>query len=177
MNNEFSNLKFSNLKHKNLSFNDVCSHLLYFVEKKPDYPYKLSVGSDSQVKTNYTVLVSAIHLHRVGNSATGFITKHIIDRKVNSLREKIFYETYFTMNIAYMFSPQIIDTFIEPIIKSKHGKIDFEFHLDIGTNGSTKNLIKEMLSMANIYPFTPKIKPESYAASSYADKYTKKTIK
>ncbi len=171
---DYSNLQFSNIKYKRISFDEVCYHLLTFIKKMPNYHYKLSVGSDSQVNSKYTLLVSAIHLHRVGRGATGFITKQMIPRPIYSLREKIFYETSFTMRIAYMFTPEIINSFIEPIINTKYGDINFEFHLDVGVNGPTKNLISEMVAMADIYPFEPKIKPESYAASSYANKHTKK---
>ncbi|NLJ41543.1 MAG: hypothetical protein GX352_08045, partial [Clostridiales bacterium] len=51
--------------------------------------------------------------------------------------------------------------------------IHFEFHLDVGTKGPTRELIGEMVAMAKGTGFEPKIKPESYAASCYANRYTK----
>jgi len=51
--------------------------------------------------------------------------------------------------------------------------ITFEFHIDVGTKGQTKSLINEMVGMVKGLNFVPKIKPESYCASTFADKYTK----
>ena len=56
--------------------------------------------------------------------------------------------------------------------KRKKG-VSFEFHIDIGTKGPTKALINEMVGMVKGLNFIPKIKPDSYCASSFADKYTK----
>ncbi len=56
----------------------------------------------------------------------------------------------------------------------KPGDIHFEFHLDIGTSGPTRELISEMVAIAKSTGFEPIIKPESYAASCYANRYTKK---
>jgi predicted RNase H-related nuclease YkuK (DUF458 family) len=53
--------------------------------------------------------------------------------------------------------------------------LHFEFHIDVGTIGPTRELINEMVAMANSTGFEPKIKPESYAASCYANRYTKIT--
>lgn len=174
MNYDLSKLNFNNLRHKKISFNEVCDHLLDFINMLPNYTYKLSVGSDSQVNSECTMLVTAIHLHRVGRGATGFVTSQMIPRPIYNLREKIFYETSATMQIASLFTPEIINSFLNPLLQTKFGDINFEFHLDVGRNGATKDLIKEMVAMANVYPFKPKIKPESYAASAYANKHTKK---
>ena len=50
---------------------------------------------------------------------------------------------------------------------------DVEIHLDVGNNGATKTLIKEVVGMVVGSGFNARIKPDSYGASSVADKYTK----
>jgi predicted RNase H-related nuclease YkuK (DUF458 family) len=55
----------------------------------------------------------------------------------------------------------------------KNRGVTFEFHIDVGTKGKTKTLINEMVGMVRGSMFVPKIKPDSYCASSFADRYTK----
>ena len=49
---------------------------------------------------------------------------------------------------------------------------DFEIHADIGENGETKAMIQEVVGMIRAHNFEAKTKPESYAASKVADRYT-----
>ena len=165
---------FSNSQYKNLSFEQVYDLLLDFIKQAPDYQYRLSIGTDSQVK-NSTVFATAIHLHRVGRGAIGFISSQIISRPIRSIREKIYQETCKTLEIAALFTPDRIDRIIEILLSSRghHGDIKFEFHLDIGTSGATKELIGEMVTIARRTAFEHTLKPARYAATSYADKYIK----
>jgi predicted RNase H-related nuclease YkuK (DUF458 family) len=57
--------------------------------------------------------------------------------------------------------------------RDKGNEVTFEFHIDVGEKGETKTLIGEMVGMVKGLSFIPKIKPESYCASSFADRYTK----
>jgi predicted RNase H-related nuclease YkuK (DUF458 family) len=170
----YSSLRFRSSKYHNLTFGQVYNHIIQFIREAPYYEYRLSIGTDSQVRTR-TFFVTAIHLHRIGRGAIGFITTNSIPRAIKSLREKIYYETSKTLEIASLFTPQKIDEIIDCILDcpGRHGEIHFEFHLDIGVNGPTRELINEMIAMAKGTVFEPKIKPQSYAASSYADRYTK----
>jgi len=165
---------FKNSQYKNLTFEQVYELLLDFIKEAPDYQYRLSIGTDSQVK-NSTVFATAIHLHRVGRGAIGFISTQVVSRPIRSIREKIYKETCRTLEVAALFTPDKIDRIVEILLSSRehHGDIKFEFHLDIGTSGATKDLIGEMIAIASGTAFEPKIKPESYAATSYADKYAK----
>jgi predicted RNase H-related nuclease YkuK (DUF458 family) len=47
---------------------------------------------------------------------------------------------------------------------------DLEIHVDIGTVGPTKEMIKEIVGMVKGSGFFVKIKPDSFAATSLADK-------
>jgi predicted RNase H-related nuclease YkuK (DUF458 family) len=167
--------EFHNSMYSHLDFDEVFSKLVAFIRQAPYYHYRLSIGSDSHVEARHTVFVTAIHLHRVGRGAIGFITKQIINRAIHSLREKIYHETARTLEIASLFTPEKIDLMIDALLQysSRPGDICFEFHLDVGTSGATKDLIGEMVAMAKGTIFTPKIKPDSYAACAYADRYTK----
>jgi predicted RNase H-related nuclease YkuK (DUF458 family) len=51
--------------------------------------------------------------------------------------------------------------------------IHFHIHLDIGKNGPTKELIQELSGWMIALGYDFEIKPDSYAASHIADRYSK----
>ncbi|RYD04208.1 hypothetical protein N752_15295 [Desulforamulus aquiferis] len=52
-------------------------------------------------------------------------------------------------------------------------ELNVEIHIDVGRQGETKDLIREVVGMVTGSGFQAKIKPDSFAASSVADRYTK----
>lgn len=168
-------MAFKNTSKNYDSFDDVFRDIINFIWQDRDASYRISVGTDSQV-CNKTVFVTCIHVHRVGKGAIGFLHRSEIPRRVKSLREKIYIETCLSLKVAYMFDDSKMKTIDDILTQSHKGKrkhVTFEFHIDIGEKGETKVLIGEMVGMVKGINFTPKIKPDSYCASSYADRYTK----
>ncbi|MGB4390477.1 MAG: ribonuclease H-like YkuK family protein, partial [Bacillota bacterium] len=51
--------------------------------------------------------------------------------------------------------------------------IELEIHLDIGSRGDTRSIIKEVAGMVSGTGFPAYIKPNAYGASSVADRHTK----
>lgn len=51
-------------------------------------------------------------------------------------------------------------------------KYDLEIHVDIGEVGSTREMIAEIVGMVRGSGYAVKIKPDSFAASKVADRYT-----
>lgn len=84
--------------------------------------------------------------------------------KITSISQKLFYETSSSLEIATKLSA----------VLQKEG-IDFEIsiHVDAGQNGQTSKLIPEIIGWIKACGFDCETKPNSYAASSIADKYTK----
>ena len=58
-------------------------------------------------------------------------------------------------------------------VLDKDSNIDFQVHMDIGTKGATAEFISELEGWVTAYSFKYKIKPESYASSTIADKLSK----
>lgn len=167
------NTIFRSLRKDNLNFEQVCHEIEEFIKVDNDSSYRISVGTDSQVGSK-TVFVSCIHIHRIGKGAIGFLHKCEMQRPVINLREKIYLETCASLQLAYMFDEERMDRIHRAVGSgSKTKEITFEFHIDIGKKGQTKTLINEMVGMVKGLNFIPKIKPDSYCASSFADKYTK----
>lgn len=163
------NTEFMSLRGHYMTFIEVFNSIVDFIKSDMDSSYKISIGTDSQVGIN-SVFVTCIHVHRMGKGAIGFLHKSEMLRAIKNLREKIYLETCATLQLAYVFDNDRINS-IYKILGTK--KVSFEFHIDIGTKGQTKVLINEMIGMVKGLNFVPKIKPDSYCASSFADKYTK----
>jgi predicted RNase H-related nuclease YkuK (DUF458 family) len=121
------------------------------------------IGTDSQVRHDTTCYVTAVIIHRKGKGARFFYTRHY-ELYSRALRQRIFYEASQSLNVA----SQVLSRFAE-----LGHEIDVEIHLDVGNNGATKELIKEVVGMVMGSGFTCRIKPESYGASAVADRYTK----
>jgi predicted RNase H-related nuclease YkuK (DUF458 family) len=165
--------RFKGLRKDNLTFNEVFRDIISFIEADTDSSYRISVGTDSHVSTR-TIFVSCIVIHRVGKGAIGYLHKCELQRPVTNLREKIYLETCASLQLAYLFDEDKINRIHQALGPNRHSEgITFEFHIDIGTKGQTKSLINEMVGMVQGLNFVPKIKPDSYCASAFADRHTK----
>lgn len=133
-----------------------------FISKSRHSTYNISVGTDSQ-NYDYTKTVMVVAVHRVGNGGIFFYDIKRV-KKITNISQKLFYETSSSLEIATKLSAAL----------QKEG-IDFgiSIHVDAGQNGQTSKLIPEIIGWIKACGFDCETKPNSYAASSIADKYTK----
>lgn len=146
-----------------LSAEEVFKDIMEFIEGSPEAQYKVIIGSDSQARFN-TCFVTAIIIHKVGKGARYYYRRKY-HRKITSLRQKIFYETALSLEVASFIAQQLAT--------HGHPELNVEIHLDIGPHGETKELIREIVGMVVGSGFAAKIKPYSCGASKVADRYTK----
>ncbi|MEW5866829.1 MAG: ribonuclease H-like YkuK family protein [Bacillota bacterium] len=146
-----------------LSLNDTFKDIMSYIQQAPGVPYKLIIGTDSQLRDD-AYFVTAIVVHRVGKGGRYYYAKEK-ERMGRSLRQRIFYETAKSLGVASKLA--------EKLAKNGYGDLDVEIHLDIGQNGETKDLIREIVGMVTGTGFAARIKPDSYGASKVADKHTK----
>lgn len=140
-------------------FQDICA----FLEEDPDAEYKLIVGSDSQAREQ-VCFVTAVVVHRLGKGGRYYYSKtHVA--KMPSLKQRIFYEAHLSLDVASRLAAEIA--------RNGHSDLNIEIHLDVGKNGETRALIKDLVAEIVGNGFSAKIKPESYGASQVADKHTK----
>lgn len=165
---------FHNIRLGTLPFNKVFEAILAFLAEDPSARYCISIGSDSQSSGQSTLFVTCILIHRVSKGAIGFYSRHRVNRPISNLREKLSMETISSLQLAYLFDERRIGR-IYDVLHRGPGNVSFEFHIDIGENGPTRAYINEMMSMARGLVFIPRIKPESYCASTYADRHSKAT--
>lgn len=146
-----------------LTVEEMFQDIIAYMHAVPDGRYKLIIGSDSQARED-TCFVTAIIIHRLGKGARYFYQRRW-HRKVSSLRQKIFYETSLSLAVA--------SSLADMLAQNGHHELDVEIHLDIGPDGSSRHLIRELVGMVVGSGFDARIKPDSYGASKVADKHTK----
>jgi len=151
-----------------LSQSAMIAEISGFVREAPDRYYRLVIGTDSQEKHanghSGTDYVTAIIIHRVGRGARYFWKKRRVSR-IPVLREKIHTETVISLEAAHTLVPSLRAA-VSP------AKYDLEIHIDVGPLGPTREMIKEVVGMVTGNGFVAKTKPQSWGASSVADKYT-----
>lgn len=140
-----------------------------FIDEDPSSFYRLVIGSDSQTKrdngSGEVDFVTAVVVHRIGKGARYFFRKVKRVGRIPVLRDKIYTETMMSLEIARIIVPEIR----KQITAAKY---DLEIHIDVGPLGPTREMIREVVGMVTGSGFTAKTKPDSWGASSVADKHT-----
>jgi uncharacterized protein len=168
---------FQNLQEQNMTFDQVFERILKFMNRKPNGNYKLMVGTDSQVHMDRTIFITGIVIQNEGKGAWACIRKSIVPRKMLHLHERISYETSLTEEIVYQFTEEQKNKMIDIVLPHiyKGATFTMEGHLDIGSGkrNKTREFVQEMVSRLETIGVEPKIKPEAFVASSYANRFTK----
>jgi|SRR3989344_3897118 len=163
-----SNGYFTSPTSGRLSVDMMLKEISGFVLANPSSYYRLIIGTDSQVKRlngeKECDYVTAIVIHRKGSGARYFWQKHRVKAPA-VLRDKIYTETTISLSTAHEIVPNIRKV-ISP------SKYDLEIHIDVGPIGQTRDMIREVVGMVNGNGFVAKTKPESWGASTVADKHT-----
>ncbi|RDW16136.1 hypothetical protein CWR48_18300 [Oceanobacillus arenosus] len=174
---ELIDYTFQNLSQKDMSFEEVFLNIAQFMEKDPIGNFRLIFGTDSQIHSTYTRFITGIVIQRETKGAWACIRKVVVPRKMLNLHERISYETTLTEEIVSMFTDnrknQLIDIVLPHIYKGSSFTI--EGHIDIGSGNRNKTriFVNEMVMRMETLGIEPKIKPDSFVASSYANRYTK----
>lgn len=139
-----------------------------FVDEDPSSFYSLIIGTDSQSKRINGVseidFVTAIVIYRKKRGAKYFWNKVRQVKKV-VLRDKIYTETTMSLEAAEIIVPRIRKV-ISPAL------YDLEIHIDVGSLGPTREMIREVVGMVTGNGYVARTKPESWGASCVADKHT-----
>lgn len=163
-------LKFQNVAYTDLSVEDVIGFIKRFLEEDALHNYKLTIGTDSEIKTlgnkKTLDLVSAIVIYRNGFGGRFFWMKRKLPAP-KTLRDKIYQEVLASIEIAKVLVPEL-----KVKLNGQRSLYDLEIHIDVGEYGETRNMIKEVVGIVTGHGFTAKTKPYSYAASNIADRYT-----
>ena len=122
------------------------------------------IGTDSQVIKERLSIVTCVCFYKQGINKTKifYIKKRIPAKRYPTLRSRILFEAYTSLEMALDVDPYI------------DGKLTV--HLDIGSDpikNKTAKFEKELRMMVRSQGFGCEVKPDSWASSSIADKFTK----
>ena len=158
-----------NITNGTLTMREAVDRIVEYINQEPDKEYDIAIGTDSMTYST-TQFVLAITVHRLHNGGI-FFYKRLYHDKIANLRYKITQETSISVETANL----LVDEFFEKGIDltDKDGKIHFHIHMDIGSDGPTKELIQELTGWITALGYDFEIKPDSYAASHIADRYSK----
>jgi uncharacterized protein len=146
-------------------FQEMFEDLVNYTNEFPDDTYKLIIGTDSHSFQNESVIfVTAVVVHRIGKGGRFYYQKKKT-RYMESLRQRIYYETFLSLEVATLVTEQLAS--------NGDCRLNVEIHLDVGEKGETRNMIKEVVGMVIGSGYHACIKPDSFGATTVADRYTK----
>lgn len=168
---------FRNLTNKKMNFGQVFSNIVQFIEKDPTGNFKLMFGTDSQVYSRETKFITGIVIQQERKGVWACFRKLVIPRKMTNLHERISYETTLTEEIVSLFTHDKKERLINIVLPNvyKGASFTIEGHIDIGAGNRNKTrvFVGEMMARMETLGIEAKIKPDSFVASSYANRFTK----
>ena len=154
-----------------LNMEDIPVKVKDYVERMAKYesPFQITVGTDSQ-NFNDTKIVSVIAVTCEGHGGIFFYEVSRIKR-IADVRLKLTEET--TRSLSIMTS--LVEILEKEEYDDIRDKLSLAIHVDAGWSdkGKTKELIPGLIGWIRACGYEPKVKPESYTASSIADKISK----
>lgn len=159
-------------KGQPIKFENICENLRAFYDatKHYDADYSLVIGTDSQ-NHEKTKIVSVICITCRGHGGIFFyeITK---EKLIQDVRQKLQKETTLSLNLAY----KLVDELEK---KKEYEELylncPISIHVDAGNSpkGKTAELIPEIVGWIKACGYDAFVKPNSFVASSIADKLSK----
>jgi hypothetical protein len=147
-----------------LDLDRVAKEIVTYIKDDPERSYQLVIGTDSE-GNGKVEFVTAIVIYRKGKGGRYF-WKKFSKPNIIHLKQKIYEEVNSSLSVGQDLLDRLKKYWQKEDIKSA-----LEIHIDVGENGPTKDLIKEVVGMVLGYGFNAKIKPESYGASLVADRH------
>ncbi len=146
-----------------LTLDEMFARSVEYIRSDPSRKYNLIIGTDSFLNSE-TLFVSAVIIHKVGHGGRYFYIKNR-RKKIENMRQRIFYEATMSIELASIIRAKLNENGFK--------KLPVEIHLDVGDNGATKEIIREVVGMVTGSGYAARTKPESFGASKVADRHSK----
>jgi uncharacterized protein len=172
-------LEFRNTTEKGLSLEKVHERILHFMQLDPKAQYKFIIGTDCQVHAGHTKFITGVVIQRMGKGAWACYRQVIMPRTLRSIKEKLSTETSYSEEIALFFNEQRrseMEDIVLPFVY-QGASVEMFIHIDAGKDklkNKTAMFVEEMVRRVESMGMVPVIKPDSYVASSYANRFSKK---
>ena len=155
-----------------LNIEQIPEKLLAFYDKNKDIEgvFQIVVGTDSQ-NFNDTKMVTVIAAYKEGHGGIFFYDVERINR-ITNVKQKLNTETSRSLEIMMQLAGELEG---EGKYRKMREDTLLSIHVDAGWSdkGKTKELIPGLIGWIHACGFEAKCKPDSYAASSIADKISK----
>jgi len=145
-----------------VAFVDLIQEIKNYLDEDPSRTYALMIGTDSEERETGVEFVTAIVVYRKGAGGRYFWQATFVPQNFKSLFERIWQEALASLKL----SMHLIEA-----VKDIQARFSFELHVDIGENGETKTIVREIVSSLRSSGLLVKTKPESFAASKVADRH------
>ena len=152
------------------------------MQECPEAKYEIVVGCDSP-SSDKPFFPIAIVILRTGFGGRFFLKKmHYPDNFLKKFaninwKNRILQEVYLSCELALSLRETLEKEF--PACRQAGANttpsFNYQFqyiHADVGEHGKTKEMVKEVVGLIRSNGFEPRIKPQSFAASVVADRYT-----
>ncbi len=146
-----------------LTFDEMFNRAAEYIHSDPSCKYNVIIGTDSFVSTE-TLFVSAVVIHKVGHGGRYFYSR-TRRKKTGSMRHRLFYEATMSIELASVIRLKFNENGFK--------KLPVEIHLDVGDNGASREIIREVVGMVTGSGYAAKTKPDSYGATKVADRHSK----
>lgn len=173
-----------------LNLGQVVNELINYRKEDPQAKYKIVIGTDSETKEKGADFVYVVAVHRISKGGRYFWSRIYDERKLD-LRSRIHQEATISLALAgallekeleiHQMKVDIDKSIVEIfklLEKNSNGLTkeiifsnELEIHVDIGSKGPTREMIKEITGMIRGSGFYVKIKPEAFAAANVADRH------
>lgn len=159
-------------KGQEIAFADICKRMMDFYVKSKEYDshYNIIIGTDSQ-NHDKTKIVSVVCITCAGHGGIFFyeITR---EKLIKDVRQKLQTETALSLNLATAIVEQLES---DRIYEEMYLNCPISIHVDAGNSpkGKTAELIPEIVGWIKACGYDAFVKPESFVASSIADKISK----
>jgi predicted RNase H-related nuclease YkuK (DUF458 family) len=175
MDSEIQSGQFFSPSKGNMEFNEVIREIYGYISAQPQFFYDIVVGCDSP-SSDKPFFPIAIVVLRTGAGGRFFLKKMqypdaYLKRFMHiNWKNRILQEVYLSCELALT---------LRETLEKEFGKatptFNYQFqyiHADVGEQGKTKEMVREVTGLIKSNGFEPRIKPFSFAASVVADRYT-----
>ncbi|MBD3922621.1 ribonuclease H-like YkuK family protein [Paenibacillus sp. PR3] len=174
---------FQNTSESRMTLDDVYARMTRFVSSDVRASYQFVIGTDSQVFGTYTKFITGVIIRRVGKGVWACYRQSIVKRPLLSLKEKLSFETTLSQDTGYLFAGTVLPAIEGLLLPYVYQGAALEAFIDIdaGTEplrNPTWAYVEEMVNRVKAMGiYTPRTKPDSYGASAYANRFTKRPVR
>jgi len=150
---------FTTFGGKKLNLDGVVREIIEYLREDAEARYRIIVTTDSPGQEGRDLIVpfsTVITFHRIGKGGRVIIHRTSRD-DVYTFRDRIYRETVLSITLAQELRTRLSEHIDEDYLLSDN----FEVHADVGENGKSRQMVREVMGMIVGSGFNVKIKPDA----------------